>query len=68
MPVGEVFTDLSLAALDRMYTGYGEKVSQGKIQNRGVDYLRDFPQLDYIERCIIVEDNQPRGTGESVGS
>jgi len=41
-----------------IYTGYGEKPSQGKIMNRGSAYLEeDFPLLDYITACEVTREN-----------
>lgn len=42
----------------KIYTGYGEKPSQGKIMNRGKAYLREeFPLLDYINNCAVTREH-----------
>ena len=49
---------LILKTLNKIYTGYGEKISQGKIRNRGLEYLNsEFPELDYITSCEIMAEN-----------
>ena len=40
VPWGQLVGATSLAAIDQMYTKYGEKVSQGKIFNRGNEYTK----------------------------
>jgi len=46
--------------LAEVYTGYGEKVSQGKIMNRGIEYLEEeFPLLDYITECAVTAEGLP---------
>eukprot|EP01035_Chromulina_nebulosa_P016805 gene16805-22287_t len=63
-------TQLFIANKDSLYLGggspwevpfgYDEKISQGKIRNRGNQYLEsEFPELDYIESCQITTDNLP---------
>jgi hypothetical protein len=37
----------------------GEKVHQGKIRNRGLDYLKEFPNLDFITSCDLVAKDLP---------
>ena len=38
----------------------GEKVSQGKIRNRGSEYTKsEFPLLDYMTSCELVAENVP---------
>lgn len=37
----------------------GEKVSQGKIRNRGNTYTKEeFPLLDYITECKVVKEHE----------
>lgn len=60
VPWGQVFGEESLATLDRIYTGYGEKVSQGKIMNRGIAYIEEeFPRVDVITDCRVVREDAP---------
>ena len=55
VPWGKLFGDESYETLDSIYTGYGEKVSQGKIRNRGREYLdSEVPLVDYINSCDVV--------------
>lgn len=54
VPFGQLFGDVSFKTLSKIYTGYGEKVSQGKIRNRGNSYLKqEFPLLDYMTECHV---------------
>ena len=58
VPWGQVVGDLSI--LDKIYTGYGEGVSQGKVMNRGSEYTKaEFPLLDYITSCKIMAKDLP---------
>ena len=42
------------------FLNLGEKVSQGKIRNKGLKYLEtEFPNLDYITSCDLIEENIP---------
>ena len=42
------------------YFYLGEKVSQGKVRNRGKEYTKsEFPKLDYITSCDLIEENIP---------
>jgi peptidyl-prolyl cis-trans isomerase A (cyclophilin A) len=60
VPIGAVIGDLSMKVLDSIYTGYGEKISQGKIRNRGVSYLQEeFPLVDYILGCNVTAEDVP---------
>lgn len=60
VPWGQLVGEASYTTLSNIYTGYGEKPSQGKIQNRGVKYLEDeFPLLDYITACDVVKRDLP---------
>ena len=44
----------------KIYTKYGEAPSQGKIMNRGNEYLKEeFPLLDYITQCSVMKENVP---------
>ena len=54
-PIGVVVGEDSYATLQSLYMEYGEQVQQGKIMNRGRDYLQEeFPKLDAILSCSIV--------------
>ena len=60
VPWGQLVGESSLSAIDKMYTKYGEKVSQGKIFNRGNEYTKkEFPKLDYITKCEIKAKDVP---------
>ena len=43
--------------IKQFYTNYGEQVSQGKLQNRGNKYLEEFPELDYIFNCNVIQED-----------
>lgn len=46
-PIGRVIEGMDV--VEALYSGYGEKPSQPRIQAEGNAYLRDeFPQLDYV--------------------
>lgn len=54
-PIGVVVGEDSYTTLRALYAEYGEHVQQGKIMNRGGEYLREeFPKLDSILGCSIV--------------
>ena len=60
VPWGQLVGESSLSAIDKMYTKYGEKVSQGKIFDRGNEYTKsEFPLLDYITQCEIKAKDLP---------
>merc|ERR1711998_121778 len=51
-PVGHIVKGMD--AVDKMYTGYGEKPDQGQIQMQGNSYLKsEFPQLSYFSSVTI---------------
>ena len=53
-PIGEVVKGMEF--VDKIYAGYGEKPNQGKIQQKGNEYLDwDFPHLSYIVKAKIVD-------------
>ena len=54
-----IFFRFLIFLLPRFYF-LGEKVSQGKIRNRGLEYLEsEFPKLDYITSCDLIEEDVP---------
>lgn len=62
-PFGEVVEGIEV--LDNLYKGYGEISSFGdgpdqqEIYSQGNDYLRrEFPQLDYILSCSVLDDEE----------
>jgi len=58
VPWGQLHGEESYKTLNKIYTGYGEKISQGKIRNRGLEYLNsEFPEVDYITSCEIMAEN-----------
>ena len=53
-PFGRVAEGMNV--VDALYAGYGERPSQGRIQQEGNAYLKtDFPKLDYIKRAVVEE-------------
>ncbi len=51
-PIGRVSSGMT--AVDRIYSGYGEKPDQDQIAARGNAYLiKDFPKLDYIKTARL---------------
>ena len=54
-PFGRVIKGMNV--MDKIYTGYGEKPNQGRIQMDGEKYLKEtFPQLSYIKECKLLSD------------
>jgi len=52
-PIGNVTHGMDV--LKNIYGGYGESVNQVKIFQRGDDYLKEFPLLDYMLECNIIQ-------------
>jgi len=43
-----------MEVVDKIYSAYGERPDQGRIQTEGNTYLaKDFPKLDYIKKATI---------------
>lgn len=60
VPFGQIFGENSFKTLSQIFTGYGEKPSQGKIMNRGSNYTQEeFPLMDYITSCFVTRENVP---------
>jgi peptidyl-prolyl cis-trans isomerase A (cyclophilin A) len=58
VPWGQLVGERSLKTLSSIYTGYGEKPSQGKIMNQGAAYIRkEFPLIDFINACMVIKEN-----------
>ncbi len=53
-PMGEVIKGMDV--VEKIYDKYREKPNQGKIQNRGNEYLqKEFPLLSYIKGARVIE-------------
>jgi peptidyl-prolyl cis-trans isomerase A (cyclophilin A) len=53
-PFGRVIDGMNV--VDQIYSGYGDKPDQTRIQTEGNAYLeKEFPNLDYIKTATIVE-------------
>jgi peptidyl-prolyl cis-trans isomerase A (cyclophilin A) len=51
-PFGKVISGMEV--VDKIYSLYGQKPEQGRIQNEGNAYLtKSFPKLDYIKKATI---------------
>jgi peptidyl-prolyl cis-trans isomerase A (cyclophilin A) len=51
-PFGKVVSGMEV--VDKIYSMYGEKPDQGRIQAEGNAYLtKDFPKLDYVKKATI---------------
>lgn len=53
VPVGKVVGGLDV--LHGIYTGYGDKVNQGRLQPgpKSAEYLASFPKLDRFKKCRV---------------
>lgn len=60
VPWGQLVGAASYETMSKIYTGYGEAPSQGKIRNRGAAYIdAEFPNIDYINSCQVVSEGIP---------
>lgn len=60
VPWGQLIGNQSYVTLSKIYTGYGETPSQGKIMNRGLEYTeKEFPLMDYMFNCRVMKKNLP---------
>jgi peptidyl-prolyl cis-trans isomerase A (cyclophilin A) len=51
-PFGKV--TMGMEVVDKIYSGYGEKPDQERIEKEGNAYLtKNFPKLDYIKKATI---------------
>jgi len=51
-PFGKV--TMGMEVVDKIYSGYGEKPDQDRIEKEGTAYLtKNFPKLDYIKKATI---------------
>jgi cyclophilin family peptidyl-prolyl cis-trans isomerase len=58
VPWGELVGAHSFETLSKIYTGYGEKgPKQGQLHNAGAlpKVLQEFPKLDWIQSCHVVD-------------
>ena len=63
VPWGELVGAHSYNTLDKIYTGYGEKgPSQGRLHKEGhLEWVKkDFPELDFVNSCAIVDEAEDR--------
>jgi peptidyl-prolyl cis-trans isomerase A (cyclophilin A) len=58
-PFGEVIEGMDV--VDSLYAGYGDEApagtgpAQGRLLFEGNAYLKEFPELDYIKRTVLLE-------------
>ena len=63
VPVGKVVGGLDV--MHGIYTGYGDKVNQGRLRGKkGKDYLSEFDKLDSFKKCIF----EPAGGAVETGA
>ena len=68
VPFGQLFGEESFDSMSKIYTGYGEKPSQGKIMNLGKEYtMAEFPMMDYIEECSVSKSGVPYKSKMRIG-
>jgi cyclophilin family peptidyl-prolyl cis-trans isomerase len=64
VPWGELVGAHSFETLSKIYTGYGEKgPKQGMLRNAGAlpKVAREFPLLDWIQSCHVIDDVEEEG-------
>jgi peptidyl-prolyl cis-trans isomerase A (cyclophilin A) len=59
VPFAQLVGDDSYKTLYSLYSGYGENVWQRLINQKGMEYLKDFPLLDYMLYCKVSARNVP---------
>lgn len=71
VPWGELVGAESFKTLDKIHTDYGEKgPGQGKLHNVGMtdDLRKEFPLIDYITWCGVVDEVDDGDVGPDVGA
>lgn len=67
VPFAQTIGDASFQTLKQVYTGYGNKPSQKKIQTIGISYVeKEYPLMDYIYGCEVVAEDVSWVAGPSV--
>lgn len=60
VPFAQLVGNESFKTLDSINTEYHEAPSQGKIRNRGNEYVyAEFPRLDFVDRCDVMASDIP---------
>lgn len=58
-PFGRVVKGMK--AVDAIYSGYGQKPDQSRIQSEGNEYLKEsFPRLDFIKKASVVTGDEKK--------
>ena len=56
VPVGKLVDQSSLDVMHGIYTGYGDRVDQGRLQPnnpKAKEYLEGFPKLSRFKKCRV---------------